>query len=198
MALPVPGKTTTLAVIREGAEREGYAVEGFAPTSRAAQKLGEAGIETSTLQMHLARGEKPDTGEKRLYVLDESSLASTKQMHEFLTRLHPNDRVLLVGDKRQHEAVEAGRPFAQLQQAGMKTVSLDQIVRQKDPELRNVVEQFARGEVGAAVKSLDEQGPRSSVPRPRRAHRRDCKGVCEGSREDACRLSRQPFPYGDQ
>jgi conjugative relaxase-like TrwC/TraI family protein len=152
------GKTTTLAVIREGAEREGYAVEGFAPTSRAAQKLGEAGIETSTLQMHLARGEKPDTGEKRLYVLDESSLASTKQMHEFLTRLHPNDRVLLVGDKRQHEAVEAGRPFAQLQQAGMKTVSLDQIVRQKDPELRNVVEQLARGEVGAAVKSLDDQG----------------------------------------
>ena len=152
------GKTTTLAVIREGAEREGYAVEGFAPTSRAAQKLGEAGIETSTLQMHLARGEKPDTGEKRLYVLDESSLASTKQMHEFLTRLHPHDRVLLVGDKRQHEAVEAGRPFAQLQQAGMKTVSLDQIVRQKNPELRNVVEQLARGEVGAAVMSLGEQG----------------------------------------
>ncbi|MDE1160641.1 MAG: MobF family relaxase [Acidobacteriaceae bacterium] len=152
------GKTTTLAVIRAGAENEGYAVEGFAPTSRAAQKLGEAGIETSTLQMHLARGEKTDTGEKRLYVLDESSLASTKQMHEFLTRLHPNDRVLLVGDKRQHEAVEAGRPFAQLQQAGMKTVSLDQIVRQKDSELRNVVEQLARGEVGAAVKSLDEQG----------------------------------------
>jgi conjugative relaxase-like TrwC/TraI family protein len=152
------GKTTTLAVIREGAEREGYAVEGFAPTSRAAQKLGEAGIETSTLQMYLARGEKPDTGEKRLYVLDESSLASTKQMHEFLTRLHPHDRVLLVGDKRQHEAVEAGRPFAQLQQAGMKTVSLDQIVRQKDPELRNVVEQLARGEVGAAVKKMDEQG----------------------------------------
>jgi ATP-dependent exoDNAse (exonuclease V) alpha subunit len=79
-------------------------------------------------------------------------------MHEFLTRLHPNDRVLLVGDKRQHEAVEAGKPFAQLQQAGMKTVSLDQIVRQKDPELRNVVEQLARGEVGEAVKSLDEQG----------------------------------------
>ncbi|WP_238398330.1 AAA family ATPase [Edaphobacter sp. 12200R-103] len=64
-------------------------------------------------------------------MLDESSLASTKEMHEFLTRPHPNGRVLLVGDKRQHEAVEAGRPFAQLQQAGMKTVSLDQIVRQK-------------------------------------------------------------------
>ncbi len=152
------GKTTTLAVIRETAERDGYAVEGFAPTSRAAQKLGEAGIETSTLQMHLARGEKQDTGEKRLYILDESSLTSTKQMHEFLTRLHPNDRVLLVGDKRQHEAVEAGRPFAQLQQAGMKTVSLDQVVRQKDPELRLVVEQLAQGDVGGAIQRLVQQG----------------------------------------
>jgi AAA domain len=32
-------------------------------------------------------------------------------MNEFLHRLHKEDRVLLVGDKRQHEAVEAGRPF---------------------------------------------------------------------------------------
>src|ERR1035441_5541657 len=106
------GKTTTLSVIRKGAEAEGYMVEGFAPTSRAAQKLGEAGMETSTLQRHLAGGQQPDTGEKRLYVLDESSLASTRQVHEFVNRLHPNDRVLLVGDRRQHEAVDAG-PFAQ-------------------------------------------------------------------------------------
>src|SRR5579864_2867525 len=75
------GKTTTLSVIREGAEAEGYRVEGFAPTSRAAQKLGEAGLETSTLQKHLVRGQQPDTAEKRLYVLDESSLASTRQVH---------------------------------------------------------------------------------------------------------------------
>ena len=152
------GKTTALAVVREGAEAGGYTVEGFAPTSRAAQKLGEAGIMTSTLQMHLARGQKPDTGEKRLYVLDESSLASTKQMHEFLTQLHPNDRVLLVGDTRQHESIEAGRIFAQLQDAGMKTIKLDEIVRQKDPELRRVVEQLARGHVGEAIVGVERQG----------------------------------------
>jgi len=152
------GKTTTLAVIREGAEAEGYKVEGFAPTSRAAQKLAEAGIETSTLQRHLARGEQPDRGEKELYVLDESSLASTRQMHEFMERLHARDRVLLVGDTRQHEAVEAGRPFAQLQEAGMRTMRLEEIVRQKDPELKQAVEQLARGQVGAAIDSLDRQG----------------------------------------
>jgi len=152
------GKTTTLAVIREGVEAQGYTVEGFAPTSRAAQKLADAGMETSTLQKHLARGQQPDTGECRLYVLDESSLASTRQMHEFVNRLHPNDRVLLVGDRRQHEAVEAGRPFAQLQDAGMKTVKLEEIVRQKDPELKQVVEQLARGEVREAVQGLERQG----------------------------------------
>jgi conjugative relaxase-like TrwC/TraI family protein len=152
------GKTTTLAVIREGAELDGYKVEGFAPTSRAAQKLGEAGVGTSTLQKHLAGGQQPDTGEKRLYVLDESSLVSTRQLHEFIDRLRPNDRVLLVGDRRQHEAVEAGRPFAQLQDAGMKTVKLEEIVRQKDPELKLVVEQLARGQVYEAIQNLDLQG----------------------------------------
>jgi len=160
------GKTTALAVIREGAEAEGYKVEGFAPTSRAAQKLAEAGIETSTLQKHLARGQRPDTGERRLYVLDESSLASTKQMYEFVNRLHPNDRVLLVGDRRQHEAIEAGRPFAQLQDAGMRTVKLEQIVRQKDPELKQVVEQLARGEVREAVEGLERQGRVHEVKDP--------------------------------
>src|SRR5271168_2740005 len=152
------GKTTALAVVREGAEAQGYRVEGFAPTSRAAHKLAEAGMETSTLQRHLAKGTQPDTGEKRLYVLDESSLASTRQMHEFVTRLHPNDRVLLVGDTRQHEAVEAGRPFAQLQEAGMRTVKLEEIVRQRDPELKQAVEQLAHGQVGAAVEGLERQG----------------------------------------
>src|ERR1019366_2206711 len=152
------GKTTTLAVIREGAEWDGYKVEGFAPTSRAAQTLGDAGIETMTLQAHLARGQRVDTGEHRLYVVDESSLASTRQMHEFVGRLHSNDRVLLVGDTRQHESVEAGRIFAQLQDAGKKTVKLEEIVRQKDPELKQTVEQLARGQVGEAVAGLEQQG----------------------------------------
>ncbi|WP_263385935.1 MobF family relaxase [Granulicella arctica] len=152
------GKTTTLAVIREGVERDGIRIEGFAPTSGAAAKLAEAGIETSTLQKHLARGQQRDTGEQRLYVVDESSLTSTRQMHEFIGRLHPNDRVLLVGDTRQHESVEAGRIFAQMQDGGMKTVKLDEIVRQKDPELKQTVEQLAHGQVGEAIAGLERQG----------------------------------------
>lgn len=152
------GKTTSLAAVREAAEQEGYEVRGLAPTSRAAHKLAESGIESETLQRHLRREEQPAEGQKRLYVLDESSLASTKQMNEFLHRLQGENRVLLVGDTRQHEAVEAGRPYQQLQEAGMQTVRLDEIVRQKDPALKEAVEQLARGDVFGAIENLDRQG----------------------------------------
>jgi len=152
------GKTTSLAAVHEAAEQEGYEVRGLAPTSRAAHKLAESGIESETLQRHLHREEQSDEGKKRLYVLDESSLASTKQMNEFLHCLNGEDRVLLVGDKRQHEAVEAGRPYHQLQQAGMQTARLDEIVRQKDPALKEAVEQLARRDVFGAIDNLDRQG----------------------------------------
>jgi conjugative relaxase-like TrwC/TraI family protein len=152
------GKTTSLAAVREAAERTGYEIKGLAPTSRAAQKLAEAGIETQTLQRHLARGEQADDGQKRLYVVDESSMVSTRQMLTFVERLKENDRVLFVGDTRQHEAVEAGRPYAQLQEAGLRTANLDEIIRQKDPALKEAVEQLARGEVREAIGNLNQQG----------------------------------------
>jgi conjugative relaxase-like TrwC/TraI family protein len=152
------GKTTSLSAIREAAEREGYQVIGLAPTSRAAHKLAESGIESQTLQRHLIRNEGPTDGQKRIFIIDESSLTSTRQMNEFFHRLQTPDRVLLVGDTRQHEAVEAGRPYKQLQEAGMQTAKLGEIVRQKDPTLKEAVGQLARGDVFGAVASLDQQG----------------------------------------
>ena len=86
------GKTTTLETIREGAELKGYKVEGFAPTSRAAGQLREAGIEATTLQSFLARKLDENLGQRHLYMLDESSLASSKQMRAFLQKVSPEDR----------------------------------------------------------------------------------------------------------
>ena len=159
------GKTTTLSVIRSAAEMQGFQVEGFAPTSRAARQLGEAGVEAGTLQGFLARTKAPtDPEQKHFYFVDESSLASTNQMREFLSRLAPQDRVLLIGDTRQHQGVEAGRPFEQLQEAGMRTAKLDQIVRQKDPELKAAVEMLATGQVSAALDALQKQGRVREIP----------------------------------
>src|SRR5580658_9977379 len=159
------GKTTTLAAIRGAAEGQGYQVEGFAPTSRAARQLNEAGIEAGTLQGFLVRTANPDPREqKHFYLVDESSLASTNQMREFLSRLGPSDRVLLIGDTRQHQGVEAGRPFEQLQEAGMRTAMLDDIVRQKDPALKSAVELLATGQVSAALDILQQQGRVKEIP----------------------------------
>jgi conjugative relaxase-like TrwC/TraI family protein len=159
------GKTTTLSVVRSAAEWNGYAVEGFAPTSRAARQLGDAGVESGTLQGFLARTPNPATQHQRhFYFVDESSLASTNQVRDFLARLGPNDRVLLIGDTRQHQGVEAGRPFEQLQEAGMRTAKLDEIVRQKDPALKAAVELLAKGQVSQALESLQQQCRIKEIP----------------------------------
>ena len=87
------GKTSTLAAIRQGAEQNGYAVEGFAPTSRAAHQLREAGITADTLQGFLARARNTnDPSQKHLYMVDESSLASTEQMRDFLRKIAETTR----------------------------------------------------------------------------------------------------------
>ena len=165
------GKTTTLETIREGAERNGYAVEGFAPTSRATGQLREAGISANTLQSFLARGGQEQTAgdpaSRHLYLLDESSLASTRQMKAFLEKVGPQDRVLVIGDVRQHQGVGAGRPFEQMQQAGMRTAKLDQIMRQKDPGLLKAVEHFSKNETIQGVKLLKEQGRVTEIADPK-------------------------------
>jgi conjugative relaxase-like TrwC/TraI family protein len=158
------GKTTTLREIRIAAQRDGYQVKGLAPTSRAASQLEEAGISSTTLQRHLAQPASESRGQGHLYMVDESSLVSTRQAGEFLDRLGPNDRVIMIGDTRQHQAVDAGRPFEQLQDAGMRTAKLDEIVRQKDPELKQVVNDLAHGRVREAVSELDRQGRVHEIP----------------------------------
>ncbi len=162
------GKTTTLEAIREAAEKNGYAVEGFAPTARAAGQLRDAGVNATTLQSFLVRGgQGQTTGDpksRHLYLLDESSLASTQQMKAFLDKIQPQDRVLVIGDTQQHQGVEAGKPFQQMQDGGMRTAQLNQIMRQKDPELLKAVEHLAKNETAAGVKMLAEQGRVSELP----------------------------------
>ncbi len=63
-------------------------------------------------------------------------------------------KLVLVGDAKQLDAVDAGKPFAQLQQAGMKTAMMDEIMRQRDPELKAAVEASLAGDIGKAFEKL--------------------------------------------
>ena len=55
--------------------------------------------------------------------------------------------MVLVGDAKQLDAVDAGKPFAQLQAAGMQTAVMDEIMRQRDPALKEAVEASLKGEI---------------------------------------------------
>ena len=165
------GKTTMLQRLRVLAESRGHRVVGLAPSASAAHTLEqESGIASETLQRFLARhagviecrgtsrGMRRLRGQfaKTVLVVDESSLASSEQMRGLLRAVTTLRlaRVVLVGDEKQLGAVEAGKPFAQLRAAGMQTVVMDEILRQRDTELKEAVRASLAGEVKTAFAKL--------------------------------------------
>ena len=167
------GKTTMLNRARALLEKRGFEVRGLAPSASAARTLeSEAAIGSETLQRFLARhagvaaGRMTAKGEKEMraafaktvLVIDEGSLASTVQTRDLL-RIADSlriPRVVLVGDEKQLDAVDAGKPFAQLQAAGMKTAVMDQIMRQRDPALKEAVEASLAGDISRAFEKLGD------------------------------------------
>ena len=118
-----------------------------------------------TLQRFLAQPEDPLVPRHpQLIVLDETSLASTRLMKDFLERQRPGDRVLLVGDAAQHQSIDAGKSYEQLQEAGMQTARLHEIVRQPDAAMKTVVSHLARGEVRTALAQLSHMGKVHAIP----------------------------------
>ena len=165
------GKTTMLDRARTLAEKKGWRMAGLAPSASAVKTLAaEAGIESQTLQGFLARNAGVAAGRltkrgaremraafaKTILVVDEGSLASTVQARDLL-RIAAElriPRVVLVGDAKQLDAVDAGKPFAQLQAAGMQTAVMDEIMRQRDPALKEAVEASIKGDIHSAFDKL--------------------------------------------
>ncbi len=165
------GKTRMLNRARALLEKKGYELKGLAPSASAAQTLAaEANIETETLQRFLLRNAgvaegrltkkgaraMRNTFSRTVLVVDEGSLASTVQTRNLLriAREIRLPKVVLVGDGKQLDAVDAGKPFVQLQQAGMKTATMDRIMRQKDADLREAVQASVRGDIRKAFQKL--------------------------------------------
>ena len=149
----------------------GRPVLGLAPSASAARTLSrETGLACRTLQWFLTRCREVADGVadaetlvrlKERYggavvVVDEMSLAGTAQARSLLRIVERLEvaRLVLVGDKRQLRGVEAGQPFRQMQQAGMGVVEMDELRRQRDPDLRAAVGEMIEGEPGAALARL--------------------------------------------
>ena len=163
------GKTTML---RRAASLMGERrVLGLAPSASAARTLSrETGLACRTLQWFLTRcGEVADgvadaqtLGRLRqryrgaVVVVDEMSLAGTAQARALLRiadRLEVA-RLVLVGDSRQLRGMQAGQPFRQMQEAGMAVAEMDELRRQRDPDLKAAVQNMIEGEPGEALERL--------------------------------------------
>ncbi|MEG7534495.1 relaxase domain-containing protein [Vibrio cholerae] len=123
------------------------------------KRLDELQYERSELQ-----GERDGLGKMlektpQLWIVDESSMVGSKLMRDLLQRAGQSGaRVVLTGDIRQLASVEAGAAFRQLQNHGMETYHLEEIVRQTNRGTRDAVYLSLMKNASHALSRLEESG----------------------------------------
>jgi conjugative relaxase-like TrwC/TraI family protein len=152
--------TTVLATYARDAAKSGLAVTALAPTASAATVLGEAlGLRGDTVSRHLVSPEAKGLGKGAVWIVDEASMLSARDMAALMASAHKaGARLVLVGDVRQLGSVGAGAAFAQLQQAGMATAKLANVVRQTNADTREAVMASIEGHAGKALAALERGG----------------------------------------
>ena len=145
------GKSHMLDKTKQLIEATGFKVRALAPYGNQVKALQELNVKANTLASFI-RGKDKDLDEKTVLVIDEAGVVPTRLMEKVLQlAAKAGSRVVLLGDTAQTKAIEAGRPFDQLQKAGMQIALMDAIQRQKDSELKKAVELAALGNSAHAL-----------------------------------------------
>lgn len=164
------GKSHLIGAAAAVAERNGFRVAVLAPYANQVERLQTHGLKASTLATFLVSRDR-DLDAKSMIVIDEAGLVPSREMEAALRIAERQGaRVVLCGDIQQLKAVEAGRPFAQLQANGMRTVIVDEIQRQRTPDLKPAVELAAKGRARESLALIDRHV--REVPDERARHAR--------------------------
>ena len=168
--------SSVLASIRDIAKREGYTVVAIAPSHAASQQLqkdinADKVLTTSgyLAQMQSGQLQKELGSTKILVIHDEAGLASTAQMKDLLKQADKNGhRLLNSGDRYQKASIGAGSAFGQLIDHKVPTYVLTTIFRQKDADLKQVVEHSLPSDpkVQEAMHLLNEKGHIQQIKSP--------------------------------
>ena len=158
------GKTTTLKELDRQLEDTGARLLYLAPTRGAVDVLKKEGFaKATTVSDYLTRSEhgKDDASWRgAVLVVDEAGLQSTKQGSEVLrlAERHGN-KVVFVGDTRQHASVEAG-DFLRILETHSKLESreLKDVRRQTQADYNLAVRAMAQGQAAAGFEQLDRLG----------------------------------------
>ncbi|GAB3785837.1 MobF family relaxase [Dyella agri] len=152
--------TTVVRTVAYAASQQGYDIIAMAPTASAAETLGSAiGRHAVTVSRHLSGPDSNPPGTRQLWIVDEASLLSANQTAKLLEEASQSGaRVLLIGDVQQLGSVDAGAAFRQLQEDGMRTAVLDEIVRQTNSHAMESVYAAIRGDAKAALAAIERGG----------------------------------------
>ena len=167
------GKSTVLKPVADILAEQGRAVLGLAVQNTLVQMLErDTGIPSMTvsrfLRQHseLLEGANPaKLAEARMalhgtvVLLDEASMVGNADKEKLvrLANVLELGRFASIGDKKQLGAVDAGKPFDVMQQAGAETAIMNVNIRARDKALRDA--QFAAqgGHIEAALRHLGPQ-----------------------------------------
>jgi ATP-dependent exoDNAse (exonuclease V) alpha subunit len=157
------GKTYTMKALAQTVGDK-HPIRGLAPSAAAANVLqNDSDITSQTLASYLLTNDQ-QLPQQEIILVDEAGMLSTLQMEKLLEKaVSLNNRVILVGDTKQLSAVSAGAPFKLLQEAGLSTAIIDQNLRQRDPQLKQVVDLIANHDQNAdsinqAYQKLNDRG----------------------------------------
>ena len=155
------GKTYSLDLARQAWELGGYRVIGAALAARAAQELeDQAHIPSRTitkLQLDLDAGtERLD--DRTVLVVDEAAMVGTRALAGLFDAAYAGGaRLVLVGDPKQLQAIEAGGVLRALADRGM-AVGLSENRRQQIPWERQALADLRAGEVGRFLAEYQQHG----------------------------------------
>ncbi|RII82805.1 MobF family relaxase [Neopusillimonas maritima] len=153
------GKSFMLKQVKAAIESADYKVKSVAPYGAQVKELRSLGVETVTVASMLeAKQGRFRLDSKTVLVVDESGVVPARQMEKILKKAeNAGARVVMMGDKDQTKAIEAGRPMHQLQDEGMSTALMGDIVRQTNPLLRDAVVLAAKGQASEALHILQSK-----------------------------------------
>jgi len=152
------GKSHMLAQVQEIAQAAGYKVQAVASYGKQIEALRELGMEARTVAsvLEARRRDRFTLDARTILVIDEAGVVPARIMERMMQMAEADGaRVVMLGDTAQTKAIEAGRPFHQLQAAGMATARMGDIIRQKSPELKAAVGLAATGQASQSLRVLD-------------------------------------------
>lgn len=161
------GKSFTMGALVKALGEDGYEVFGTAVAWKAVKVLcDDTGIEFGGDKRGMAihgllekwKAGKIDIGKQSAIIVDEAGMLSNRQMEDLVEMARSTGcRVVLTGDSRQLEAVQAGAPFRAISSIFGSFV-LDEIIRQNHQWARKASVKLSMRETSDALREYHDRG----------------------------------------